>query len=108
MTRQTADTSDYWPDVAGPLEFRIIPPNSGEWFTRNIGAVLLFEQPGIVTAWEFLPASIDPDRVTLEVIRGALHRLEPIFRPWATPDPNPIPELDLFPKITRLLERIRP
>lgn len=96
-----------WPDVAGHIEIRIahieirIADSHADFFARNEIAVVVEQdlRPfGRYAGWIHAPraALADPG---LDLVGLAFSSLEHVFRPWAASDRNPIPSLELFPRL---------
>lgn len=102
-------TAALWPDVAGT--FTLHRSDSHAFWAPGPGIVLLLEQDlgarkvaGWVRVTEAFLDDVIAGRAELYAFLAA--ELEPVFRPWAFPEPS-WPALDLFPRLTRARAWIR-
>lgn len=97
----------FWPDVAGPVEVSVVN-GPVDFFVRNL-FVVLFEQrfrpDYVVAGWVTVPRVERYGEYSMPVLAWTV---EHIFRPWAWPDENIMPTMDLFPRSTWVLAHLSP
>lgn len=98
----------FWPDVAGPVEVSLAE-GPYDFFTRNLVAVLVqqrFRDDYVVAGWIAVTRDVFAEGADWKLM--VADALERIFRPWAWPDKNIMPTMDLFPRTARMLAHLSP
>lgn len=98
-----------WPDLPGTMEIRVTDQHA-DFFVRNQVAVLVEHDVspfGRYAGWLPLPANLLSDLSPAAFNSLVRAHLDHVFRPWLYADRPSFPPLDLFPRLTRLLARLR-